>query len=124
MPKPRRLSVGPHVARCCCGGGWSRSGALAARALAASSTWHPTASSTWHPTALSTWQVRTYVNGTLYSVLVRAALKERAHEIGLPDSLRALIEHSDETLARQINYILEQLESPPPDEKEARLITS
>merc|ERR1719291_234678 len=53
-------------------------------------------------------QVRTYVNGTLYSVLVRGSLKERAHEIGLADSLRALIEHSDETLGRQINYILEQ----------------
>ena len=43
-------------------------------------------------------------------------MQERAHEIGLPDSLRALIEHSDETLGRQINYILEQLESPPVDE--------
>ena len=57
-------------------------------------------------------------------MLVRAALKDRAHEIGLPDSLRALIEHSDETLARQINYILEQLESPPPDEKEVRDVMS
>ena len=47
-------------------------------------------------------QVRTYVNGTLYSILVRAPLKERAHEIGLPDSLRLLIEHSDETFARQV----------------------
>ena len=56
-------------------------------------------------------QVRTYVNGTLYSVLTRPSLKERAHEIGLPDSLKLLIEHSDETFARQINYILEQLES-------------
>ena len=57
--------------------------------------------------------MRTYVNGTLYSILVKAALKEKALEIGLPDSLRALIEHSDETFARQINYILEQLEKPP-----------
>ena len=40
----------------------------------------------------------------------RAPLKTRAEEIGLPDSLRALIEHSDETFARQINYILEQIE--------------
>jgi hypothetical protein len=31
--------------------------------------------------------VRTYVNGTLYSVLVRASLKERAQELGLADSL-------------------------------------
>ena len=34
----------------------------------------------------ATWQVRTYVNGTLYSVLVKASLKARAEEIGLPDS--------------------------------------
>ena len=33
-------------------------------------------------------QVRTYVNGTLYSILVRASLKERAREIGLPCGLR------------------------------------
>jgi len=44
-------------------------------------------------------------------VLGRASLKERAHEIGLSDSLRALVEHSDETLGRQINYILQQLEA-------------
>lgn len=60
-------------------------------------------------------QVRTYVNGTLYSILVRSELKEKAEEIGLPDSLRALVDHSDDTLARQINYILEQLESSPAD---------
>lgn len=59
------------------------------------------------------------MNGTLYSILVRSALKERAQEIGLADSLRALIEHSDETFARQINYILERLESPPAEEAEA-----
>ena len=35
-------------------------------------------------------QVRTYVNGTLYSILTRSLLKERALEIGLPDSLKAL----------------------------------
>merc|ERR1719502_2274669 len=64
-------------------------------------------------------QVRTYVNGTLYSVLVRTSLKERAHEIGLPDSLRALIELSDETFARQINYILEQLEAVEQPEGDA-----
>ena len=63
-------------------------------------------------------QVRTYVNGTLYSILVRAALKERAQELGLSDSLGALIEHSDETFARQIRYILDQLAAPPVAEDE------
>ena len=64
-------------------------------------------------------QVRTYVNGTLYSILVRGSLKQRADEIGLADSLRALIEHSDETFARQINYILEQIEKEVAEEEEA-----
>jgi len=63
-------------------------------------------------------QVRTYVNGTLYSVLVRAPLKARAAEIGLPDSLQELIKHSDETFARQINYILEQIDKEPTSEEE------
>jgi len=63
-------------------------------------------------------QVRTYVNGTLYSILVRAPLKDRANEIGLPDSLQELIKHSDETFARQINYILEQIDKEPTDEEE------
>ena len=63
-------------------------------------------------------QVRTYVNGTLYSVLVRASLKERAQELGLAESLDALIEHSDETFARQISYILEQLAAPPAAEED------
>merc|ERR1719230_2377444 len=65
-------------------------------------------------------QVRTYVNGTLYSVLVKAPLKARAAEIGLPDSLKLLIEHSDETFARQINYILEQIEKDAAEEDDAQ----
>ena len=65
-------------------------------------------------------QVRTYVNGTLYSVLVKASLKARAAEIGLPDSLKLLIEHSDETFARQINYILEQIDKDASEEEDAQ----
>ena len=61
-------------------------------------------------------QVRTYVNGTLYSVLVRASLKARAQELGLAEALDALIEQSDETFARQISYILEQLSAPPAED--------
>jgi hypothetical protein len=65
-------------------------------------------------------QVRTYVNGTLYSILVKGSLKARAEEIGLPDSLKLLIEHSDETFARQINYILEQISKEEEEEEEAQ----
>ena len=61
-------------------------------------------------------QVRTYINGTLYSILVKATLKARAEEIGLPEQLKLQMGHSDETFARQINYILEQIEKEPQEE--------
>lgn len=32
-------------------------------------------------------QVRTYVNGTLYSIFTRAKLREEAKELGMPDVL-------------------------------------
>ena len=54
-------------------------------------------------------QVRTYVNGTLYSVLTRPMLKEHAHAMGMQDILRSAMEHADDTFVRQIQYILEQL---------------
>ena len=63
-------------------------------------------------------QVRTYINGTLYSILVKATLKARAEEIGLPEQLKLQMGHSDETFARQINYILEQIEKEPQPEED------
>lgn len=54
-------------------------------------------------------QVRTYVNGTLYSILTRQRLKERAAELRMDDKLLALKETSDEHFKRQIQYILDQL---------------
>lgn len=39
-------------------------------------------------------QVRTYVNGTLYSVLTRPSLRERALEMGLPDILEVSSSHA------------------------------
>jgi len=40
-------------------------------------------------------QVRTYVNGTLYSILTRARLKEQALRLGMDDALRYLMDHSE-----------------------------
>jgi LisH domain-containing protein ARMC9 len=54
-------------------------------------------------------QVRTYVNGTLYSVLTRQKLKDRAIELGMDDKLSLLKDTSDEHFKRQIQYILDQL---------------
>lgn len=58
-------------------------------------------------------QVRTYVNGTLYSVLSRPRMKERALQSGTDTALSMLMEHSDELFKRQLQYILEQLRAPP-----------
>lgn len=41
-------------------------------------------------------QVRTHVNGTLYSVLTRASLKQRANQLGMGDMLAYVMENSDE----------------------------
>jgi hypothetical protein len=41
-------------------------------------------------------QVRTYVNGTLYSIFTRAKLREEAKELGMPDLLQVLMNQSDD----------------------------
>uniref|UniRef100_A0A061SGW0 Lish domain-containing protein armc9-like n=1 Tax=Tetraselmis sp. GSL018 TaxID=582737 RepID=A0A061SGW0_9CHLO len=60
-------------------------------------------------------QVRTYVNGTLYSVLQRQAIRETAQARGLGDFLQMVAANSDEVFARQIRYIQLQLGSTAPD---------
>jgi len=54
-------------------------------------------------------QVRTYVNGTLYSILTRPSLRDQAQEVGLEDILKALEPRCEEQFARQIRYIIQQL---------------
>jgi LisH domain-containing protein ARMC9 len=63
-------------------------------------------------------QVRTYVHGALYSLLTRPLLKENAMAMGLEDILTALIGHSEPALARQIEYIIEQLKAEPKEDEE------
>lgn len=55
--------------------------------------------------------VRTHVNGTLYSILTRKSLKLQARELGMQEMLQYLMENSDEQLKKQIQYILNQLNS-------------
>jgi len=54
-------------------------------------------------------QVRTYVNGTLYSIFTRAKLREEAKELGMPDMLQMQMNMSDDQFKKQIQYILDQL---------------
>lgn len=41
-------------------------------------------------------QVRTYVNGTLYSIFTRTKLREEAKELGMPELLQVLMNQSDD----------------------------
>lgn len=54
-------------------------------------------------------QVRTYVNGTLYSIFTRKKLREEAKELGMQEVLQYLMQQSDDQFKRQIQYILDQL---------------
>jgi len=54
-------------------------------------------------------QVRTYVNGTLYSIFTRKKLRDEAKSLGMPEVLEYLMNQSDDQFKRQIQYILEQL---------------
>ena len=61
-------------------------------------------------------QVRTYVNGTLYSILTRRQLKEGAYSQHIDDTLAALLNQGDEYYTRQIQYCLDQLQAPAQDD--------
>ena len=47
-------------------------------------------------------QVRTHVNGTLYSILTRQSLKQQANAMGMLDMLAYLMKSSDEQMQRQV----------------------
>ena len=61
-------------------------------------------------------QVRTYINGTLYSLFTRPALKEQARALGIPEMLKHLLASADPQIARQLGYIMDQLEAEPVEE--------
>lgn len=70
-------------------------------------------------------QVRTYINGTLYSILTRKSLKDAAGKLGIEKKLKAIRSKSEENIKRQINFILEQLKQEenecPTDETEEEI---
>jgi hypothetical protein len=59
-------------------------------------------------------QVRTYANGTLYSLLQRETIREAARELGFEDLLADLAAHSDPVFVRQLTYIIALLASNGP----------
>ena len=53
--------------------------------------------------------LRTYINGTLYSIFTRQSLKQKAIKMGFDKVLRQLHDSSEEAFRKQIFFILEQL---------------
>lgn len=53
--------------------------------------------------------IRTYVNGTMYSLFSRPSLRALALEMGFEERLKALAESSDEAFAKRYEYVLQQL---------------
>ncbi|KAI9099428.1 hypothetical protein DFS34DRAFT_649148 [Phlyctochytrium arcticum] len=56
-------------------------------------------------------QVKTYVNGTLYSLFGEPKMRDAAKAMGMEDMLQYLRGSSDEQLLRQIDFVTEQLNS-------------
>jgi LisH domain-containing protein ARMC9 len=56
-------------------------------------------------------QVKTYVNGLLYSLFADDAMRQKARMIGMDEQLRQMKSSSDENLRKQIEFVIERLES-------------
>jgi hypothetical protein len=56
-------------------------------------------------------EVRSYVNGTLYSILAIPQIREEARAMGMEEILAALVQSSEAGLASQLEYIIKQLKS-------------
>lgn len=54
-------------------------------------------------------QVKTYVNGCLYSLFADYVMREHAQGIGMESQLQYLKQHSDEALSKQIDFVIAKL---------------
>eukprot|EP00929_Paragymnodinium_shiwhaense_P040939 TRINITY_DN2129_c0_g1_i1.p1 TRINITY_DN2129_c0_g1~~TRINITY_DN2129_c0_g1_i1.p1 ORF type:complete len:681 (-),score=137.15 TRINITY_DN2129_c0_g1_i1:144-2186(-) len=62
----------------------------------------------WNP------QIRTHINGTLYSLLTVPSFRAKARQDGVDSILRSIHAHAgDDVTRRQLEYLLEQLNPPP-----------
>ncbi|KAJ3354461.1 LisH domain-containing protein armc9 [Kappamyces sp. JEL0680] len=63
-------------------------------------------------------QVKTYVNGCLYSLFADRAMREKAQSIGMESQLQYLKQLADDSLARQIDFVIEKLVHEEEEEEE------
>ncbi|CAI2383621.1 unnamed protein product [Moneuplotes crassus] len=67
-------------------------------------------------------QIRTYVNGTLYSIFRRKSIRDQARELGMDEILSFLLQNmqpSEDHIKRQLQYILDQFENDADDSEES-----
>ncbi|KAI9003707.1 hypothetical protein BC832DRAFT_88588 [Gaertneriomyces semiglobifer] len=56
-------------------------------------------------------QVKTYINGALFSLLSDHIIRDTAHKLGMPNLLKYLRQSSGADLVRQIDFVAQQLHS-------------
>ncbi|KAI9143232.1 hypothetical protein BKA69DRAFT_1037040 [Paraphysoderma sedebokerense] len=61
-------------------------------------------------------QVKTYVNGTLYSILSETRIRDQARAMGMLELLKLLRNAADELVQRQVDYVIDQLNSDSVDD--------
>ncbi|CAD8159029.1 unnamed protein product [Paramecium pentaurelia] len=66
-------------------------------------------------------QIRTFTNGTFYSMFSRRDLREYAYQLNIPQELPKLLSISDERFKKQIQYMIEQLENDDDDYDQSQL---
>jgi hypothetical protein len=54
-------------------------------------------------------QVKTYVNGCLYSLFADKKMREHAQTIGMESQLQYLKQLADESLSKQIDFVIDKL---------------
>lgn len=62
-------------------------------------------------------QVRTCINGTLYSLLKRKKIKNEARTLGLEKKLKVQLQNPNDQMKKQIQYILDELNSETEQEE-------
>ncbi|CAK69788.1 unnamed protein product (macronuclear) [Paramecium tetraurelia] len=66
-------------------------------------------------------QIRTFTNGTFYSMFSRRELRDYAYQLNIPQELPKLLSISEERFKKQIQYMIEQLESNEDDYEQSQL---
>ncbi|CAD8159896.1 unnamed protein product [Paramecium pentaurelia] len=66
-------------------------------------------------------QIRTFTNGTFYSMFSRRELRDYAYQLNIPQELPKLLSTSEERFKKQIQYMIEQLESNEDDYEQSQL---